>query len=66
MARELGWNETTVKRELLHYQLRVDAERESQEQLDDLSADATRLGAPDVRTGDLRGPELIELSRRRR
>jgi len=65
MARELGWNETTVKRELLHYQLRVDAERESQEQLDDLSADATRLGAPDVRTGDLRGPELIELSRRR-
>ena len=66
MARELGWDEATVRREIHHYQLRVDAERESQEQLDDLSADATRLGAPDVRMGDLRAPEVIELSRRRR
>ena len=30
---------------------RVAAERESQEQLDDLTADAARLGAPDVRVG---------------
>ncbi len=66
MARELGWDEATVRREIRHYQLRVDAERESQEQLDDLSADATRLGAPDVRMGDLRAPEVIELSRRQR
>ena len=32
---------------------RVAAERESQEQLDDRTADAARLGAPDVRTGSL-------------
>jgi len=66
MARELGWDEATVRREIRHYQLRVDAERESQQQFDDLSADATRLGAPDVRMGDLREPEVIELSRHRR
>jgi glycerol-3-phosphate dehydrogenase len=34
-----------------HYQKRVAAERESQDQPDDLSADAARLGAPDVRMG---------------
>mgnify|MGYP001163280099 CR=1 FL=1 len=31
-----------------HYELRVEAERESQAQADDLSADAVRIGAPDV------------------
>ncbi|MDX6715681.1 MAG: glycerol-3-phosphate dehydrogenase, partial [Baekduia sp.] len=35
-------------RELEHYRARVAAERESQEQDDDLGADAARLGAPDI------------------
>ena len=37
--------------ELEHYDQRVAAERESQHQADDLTADAARLGAPDVRLG---------------
>lgn len=51
MAEVLGWNDETVKREIDHYLARVEAERESQEQSDDQTADAARLGAPDVRTG---------------
>jgi glycerol-3-phosphate dehydrogenase len=47
----LGWEPTDVDREVEHYQKRVAAERESQTQPDDLSADAARLGAPDVRMG---------------
>jgi glycerol-3-phosphate dehydrogenase len=47
----LGWTETTIAREIEHYLARVAAERESQEQTDDQTADAARLGAPDVRTG---------------
>jgi len=47
----LGWDNTDVERELEHYEARVAAERESQHQVDDLTADATRLGAPDVRRG---------------
>ena len=47
----LGWGPTDVDREVEHYRKRVDAERESQQQPDDLSADAARLGAPDVRMG---------------
>jgi len=47
----LGWGPTDVDREVEHYQKRVAAERESQHQPDDLSADAARLGAPDVRMG---------------
>jgi glycerol-3-phosphate dehydrogenase len=66
MAGVLGWDEQAVAREVRNYQLRVEAERESQEQLDDLSADATRLGAPDVRMGDRRSQQVVELSRRRR
>jgi glycerol-3-phosphate dehydrogenase len=65
MGPVLGWDDETVQREIRHYQLRVDAERESQEQLDDLSADASRLGAPDVRMGDLRRPGVVELAERR-
>ncbi len=60
MATVLGWDEATVQRELRHYQLRVEAERDSQEQLDDLSADAHRLGAPDVRMGDLRRAPVVQ------
>jgi glycerol-3-phosphate dehydrogenase len=48
MAGPLGWDDAHVRREVEHYQARVRAERESQLQDDDLSADAARLGAPDV------------------
>jgi glycerol-3-phosphate dehydrogenase len=51
MGAVLGWDDATVKREVEHYQGRVAAERESQEQPDDHTADAARLGAPDVRVG---------------
>jgi glycerol-3-phosphate dehydrogenase len=49
MARELGWDEERTAREVRHYEARVDAERESQRMPDDHTADAARLGAPDVR-----------------
>jgi glycerol-3-phosphate dehydrogenase len=51
IAPVLGWGEADVDREVEHYHKRVAAERESQHQPDDLSADAARLGAPDVRMG---------------
>ncbi len=51
MAGVLGWDEATLQREVEHYHARVAAERESQEQGDDRTADAARLGAPDVRRG---------------
>lgn len=49
MAPVLGWDDARIEREVEHYEARVAAERESQRQVDDLSADAARLGAPDVR-----------------
>jgi glycerol-3-phosphate dehydrogenase len=49
VAPVLGWSARDVEGEVEHYRLRVEAERESQHQPDDLSADAARLGAPDVR-----------------
>jgi glycerol-3-phosphate dehydrogenase len=48
MAGVLGWSDEQVKREVEHYLKRVEAERASQEQPDDETADATRLGAPEV------------------
>jgi glycerol-3-phosphate dehydrogenase len=51
VAPVLGWGEGEIAREIEHYEKRVAAERESQNQPDDLSADAARLGAPDVRMG---------------
>ncbi|HET9648101.1 MAG TPA: glycerol-3-phosphate dehydrogenase/oxidase, partial [Microlunatus sp.] len=51
VAPALGWDAETIAREVEHYRARVEAERESQHQPDDLSADAARLGAPDVRMG---------------
>jgi glycerol-3-phosphate dehydrogenase len=48
MRQVLGWSDEQVQRELENYVLRVEAERASQEQPDDETADATRLGAPDV------------------
>jgi len=51
MASVLGWEESTVDREVAHYLAQVEAERESQRMPDDHTADAARLGAPDVRGG---------------
>jgi len=51
MGEVLNWDEARRARELQHYEARVAAERESQEQPDDQTADAARLGAPDVRMG---------------
>ncbi|MFC7597662.1 glycerol-3-phosphate dehydrogenase/oxidase [Terrabacter sp. GCM10028922] len=50
VAPVLGWSDEDIRREVEHYVTRVAAERESQEQADDHTADAARLGAPDVRT----------------
>ncbi|WP_091181149.1 glycerol-3-phosphate dehydrogenase/oxidase [Microlunatus flavus] len=51
VAPVLGWDDADVAREVEHYVARVAAERESQTQPDDLTADAARVGAPDVRVG---------------
>jgi glycerol-3-phosphate dehydrogenase len=51
IAPVLGWNDADIDRELEHYAARVAAEIDSQHQADDLTADASRLGAPDVRVG---------------
>jgi glycerol-3-phosphate dehydrogenase len=48
MAPVLGWDKDQIEREVEHYEKRVEAERESQLQPDDLTADAARLGAPDI------------------
>jgi glycerol-3-phosphate dehydrogenase len=48
MAGVLGWDDETIEREVDHYLLRVEAERASQRQPDDQTADAARLGAPDI------------------
>ncbi|RJL23608.1 glycerol-3-phosphate dehydrogenase/oxidase [Bailinhaonella thermotolerans] len=48
MAGPLGWDEAQVSREVDHYTKRVEAERASQEQDNDLEADAIRLGAPEI------------------
>ena len=48
MAAELGWDAARTKREVNFYLKRVMAERESQLQPDDASADRIRLEAPDI------------------
>ncbi len=48
VAGVLGWSEEQVALEIEHYRARVAAERESQQMPDDETADAARLGAPDV------------------
>ncbi|WP_067501687.1 glycerol-3-phosphate dehydrogenase/oxidase [Actinoplanes sp. TFC3] len=48
MGDVLGWSQDQRHREVENYRLRVEAERASQEQPDDETADAARLGAPDV------------------
>jgi glycerol-3-phosphate dehydrogenase len=49
MGDVLGWDDATRRREIEHYLARVEAERQSQKMPDDETADAARLGAPDVR-----------------
>ena len=49
MGAELGWSPEATEREVWHYQARVEAERDSQTRPDDQTADAARLGAPDIR-----------------
>ena len=49
MGGVLGWDAGTRQREVDHYLARVAAERESQRMPDDLTADAARLGAPEIR-----------------
>jgi glycerol-3-phosphate dehydrogenase len=53
VAPALGWSEVDVAREVSHYLARVEAERDSQTRPDDRTADAARMGAPDVRLGGL-------------
>jgi glycerol-3-phosphate dehydrogenase len=48
MGGALGWSDEQRQREVEHYLQRVAAERESQEMPDDQTADAARMGAPDV------------------
>ena len=49
MARELGWDESRVHREVEHYVKRVESERSSNSRLDDEDADASRIAVGDVR-----------------
>jgi glycerol-3-phosphate dehydrogenase len=60
----LGWSEVDRQREVAHYEARVLAERESQAQRDDQTADAARLGAPDVRLGRVPASLVSGLGRR--
>ena len=52
MAEVLGWDDARVDREVSNYLRRVAAERASQEQPDDESADRVRLDAPDISAPD--------------
>lgn len=49
MGDVLGWSKATITREVQTYQARVQAERDSQTQPDDQSADARRHQAPEAR-----------------
>ncbi len=51
IAPVLGWDDAHVAREVEHYRARLRAERDSQTKPDDDTADAARIGAPDVRVG---------------
>ncbi|MDQ2812850.1 MAG: glycerol-3-phosphate dehydrogenase/oxidase [Actinomycetota bacterium] len=48
MAGPLHWDEEQKQREIEHYLVRVQAERDSQTKPDDTTAEAARLGAPDI------------------
>ncbi|HEY7175403.1 MAG TPA: glycerol-3-phosphate dehydrogenase C-terminal domain-containing protein, partial [Micromonosporaceae bacterium] len=59
MAPLLGWDAAARDREVANYLARVEAERESQRMPDDLTADAARLGAAEVRLGTRRRTEPV-------
>jgi glycerol-3-phosphate dehydrogenase len=48
MAPVLGWSEEQQGKEIEHYLARVEAERASQQQPDDETADSARMGAPEI------------------
>ncbi len=48
MGSVLGWDDAQTEREVVAYTQRVEAERASQQQPDDASADHARLSAPDL------------------
>jgi len=48
MAPVLGWSDEQQRKEIEHYLARVEAERASQEQPDDETADSARMGAPEI------------------
>ncbi|BCW49260.1 hypothetical protein StoSoilB13_16020 [Arthrobacter sp. StoSoilB13] len=48
MGEILGWSDTQRESEIKHYLARVEAERLSQQQPDDESADAARMGVDDI------------------
>ena len=48
MAPVLGWSDEQQHKEIEHYLARVEAERLSQEQPDDETADSARIGAPEI------------------
>jgi glycerol-3-phosphate dehydrogenase len=48
MAGVLGWSPEQKEKEIAHYRARVDAEKRSQHEPDDETADAVRLGAPEI------------------
>ena len=54
----LGWTGDDMAREVEHYRARVEAERESQQQPDDHTADAARLGRARTSGWDLPTDEL--------
>jgi glycerol-3-phosphate dehydrogenase len=51
MAEVLGWSDEIIDNEVAIYEARVAAERDSQRQEDDRTADAARLMAPDALAG---------------
>ncbi|HMH59662.1 MAG TPA: glycerol-3-phosphate dehydrogenase/oxidase [Galbitalea sp.] len=55
MGETLGWDATRVELETKTYLKRVAAERASQEEPDDASADRVRLEAPDIVTASAKG-----------
>jgi glycerol-3-phosphate dehydrogenase len=48
MATVLGWDKEQIDREVAHYEAQITAERESQRQPDDQSADAVRLAVDEA------------------
>jgi len=48
MASVLGWSDEQQGKEFAHYLARVEAERASQQQPDDETADSARMGAPEI------------------